>query len=179
MANFNIPDNFIRDLAKLESEFYDLLKRGMKGFKSEGEFAVFVQSVDFFEELKELGLETKAVKYLNDYNTQIKQILGQARKFGIEAVGQTSIQQLELYRALDYQKILRRAQDFSDDVRKEFIGQVISGNSLDVIRERVLPEIQKTVVFTPAWFNTAMVTSYANYDALALRNFQRRTKRPL
>lgn len=163
-------DQYYGDIETLEKEFIQNIKRltQTKGLRVE-ELSVFLTQYDFFTMLKDQGYQGTATQFMNDWNPQILRLLDISTVKGAELVARVNIADLETVRQLELAKLLRRGQDYADEVRTELLKSLMGGSDILDIQNRVLPKIQETIKFTPAWFNAMLNTAYSEYNAVGLQ----------
>ena len=164
-------DNYYKEIEIFEREFYANLNKLMGKRATREELTVFLTQYDFYKMLVEQGYTGAATKFVSDYDIGIASMLSRVESLGLDRIAQVSFEQLDAMKQLELKALLRRGQDFSDDVRKQLLGQMFTGLSPLQIRDNVLPKIQEQTKFYPSWFASMLNTSYSEYQAVGLHNF--------
>jgi len=163
-------DQFTKDIEVLEKEFIKSISALVKNARRSRveDFSLFLTQYDFWNVLIEQGYEGKVKQFLNDWDLQVIQLMKLAKNMDAEMVAQVTVNDLQTLKNIEYDKLLRRGQDYAGDVRGELLKQLMNGASMDQISKNVLPQIQEKMVFYPSWFNSMLNTAYSEYNAVAL-----------
>ena len=163
-------DQFYKEIATLEKEFIASVTALARNPRARVEdFSLFLTQYDFFNVLIEQGYEGKVKQFLKEWDLQVLQLLKLSDNMQAELVAQVNVADLQTVKDLEMKRLLRRGQDYSDEVRTELLKQLLTGADMKTIRDRVLPNIQREMPFYPSWFNAMLNTSYSEYNAVALQ----------
>ena len=112
-------DQFTKDIEVLEKEFIKSISTLVKNARRSRveDFSLFLTQYDFWNVLIEQGYEGKVKQFLNDWDLQVIQLMKLAKNMDAEMVAQVTVNDLQTLKNIEYDKLLRRGQDFSGDVR--------------------------------------------------------------
>jgi len=163
-------DAYYKEIEVFEQEFYTTLRRLMGKRATNEELQRFLVQYDFYQLLVQQGYEGKASEFVRDFDQGIAGLMKLAGDRGQELFGKVNLEALDELKLLNLKGLLRRGQDFSEDVRRELLQQTFSGYSALQIRDNVLPKIQEQMKFHPSWFASMLNTSYSEYNSIALKH---------
>jgi len=127
----------------------------------------FITTLNILEELNAQGFSTEYETFRNKYDDELFSFIQQAKDRGI-GFSIVNLALIEQIKELDTGRILRRAADFGDELKSLLLKQMADPNiTSKQISQTLLPKIQEQVPFMPNWFESALNTTYFQYNEAA------------
>jgi hypothetical protein len=165
--NIEALNTFLSDLDSISLELIQTLKDIDLTKLSDVELYKLVNAIDFYQELNDLGYETKVTDFLKVYENDIVELINLASDRGLDKIGYAPIDQLETLKQLSGEEILRSGSLYSTQLKKNLLTQIIQGKQTKEYFNKFLNQINETVPFKPNWLTAAITTSYSEFNALA------------
>lgn len=165
----NIINRFSNDLEAVQKRLLERLKQMVLTDLSDVELAQLFAEMDFNQQLIAAGYESKVTDFLSEYYKVAQSVFAEAKRKGVDKVAGIGVQYLDDLINLDGQALLRRGQMHSEQLKSAMLRAIISGQSRKVIVNELLPQIQQTVEFNPAWLRTAINQSFTVFQNVAIK----------
>jgi len=152
---------FQGEIETLLKELTNLLNRGNL---TKVQLAQISAEIDFFGVLKGLGFEELVNKYYNGYDKIIAQRIKEAAAQGVKGLVNVDIDSLLQIKELETQHLLKRAEAFSLQYKRELFTSLIMGDSIP----ETISKLQD-ITLTDAQLGTVLNTQYSEFSRTATR----------
>ena len=156
------------EFAKVQKELETLLKELTNQLTRAGltkvQLAQIAAEVDFFQELKSFGFEDLVNKYFNGYDKIITQRINEAAAQGVKGLANVDIDSLLQIKELETQHLLKRAEAFSLQYKRELFTSLIRGDSIPETISRL-----QGINLTDAQLGTVLNTQYSEFSRTATK----------
>jgi len=156
-------DNFTAEMERIQRKLFIDIQRSIEGFDTKTEMFQTTSQIDFFERLRQQGLETGISRYLDSLdNLVLEQLKAKGGATGV------NLEVFDVMQRLNAEMLLQRAEMFSSEFKYQLLNGIVTGKSTKDIKANLLPRIQEQVKYLPNWFNSMMSTAYSQYNATLL-----------
>ena len=157
------------EFAKFQKELETLLKELTNQLTRAGltkvQLAQIAAEVDFFQELKSFGFEDLVNKYFNGYDKIITQRINEAAAQGVKGLANVNIDSLLQIKELETQHLLKRAEAFSLQYKRELFTSLIRGDSIPETISKL-----RDITLTDAQLGTVLNTQYSEFSRTATKD---------
>lgn len=132
---------FEKDLEKIRLSLMQSLQKAMATGLTDTDILTLSTQLNFFDELRQLGLDPVVEGYLKELEGIVAQVHKEAQKKGLAGLTGASAQDLEALMNVNKRRLLGRARVYTEELEYKLVENIVAGTPIDVIAQQLNTEI--------------------------------------